>query len=139
MMMTHPSTIPDGKYTLTVYTLIKDGRFQDVIRLMKNELGLQPRNRAGLSLLAYSYYQIQEFALAADTYEKLSKFYPDIHEYRLYYAQALYKSAQYQAAQKACHSIAEAQEFGPKVRLLKLIFDKAKSRFLSPDLYSIPF
>ena len=39
------------------------------------------------------------------SYEELVKLYPDNDDYRLYYAQALYKSGQYIAAQKACASI----------------------------------
>ena len=60
--------IPEGKYTLTIYSFIRDGRFQDVIKILSNELGTSPKNRAALSLLGYSYYQIQDFPAASDWY-----------------------------------------------------------------------
>ena len=63
-------------------------------------------------------------------YERLSKFCPDIKEYRFYYAQALYKSMQLSAAQKVCRSLAEEKDFESKV--LKL---EAAIKF---DLQDIP-
>jgi tetratricopeptide repeat protein 30 len=44
--------IQEGKYTTTVYSYIRDGRYLEVIRLMKNELGNNVKSRAALSLLA---------------------------------------------------------------------------------------
>lgn len=111
-------SIGEGKYTQTVYSYIRDGRFYEVIRLMKNEVSTHSKSRAALSLLAYSYYQVQDYASASDTYERLSKFYPEVMEYRFYYAQSLYKSAQYPVAQKVSHSI-ESPEFSARVRFLK--------------------
>jgi tetratricopeptide repeat protein 30 len=62
-------------------------------------------------------------------YERLSKFYPDIKEYRFYYAQSLYKSNQSAAAQKVCHSLAEEKEF--QSRVLKL---EAAIKFDAQDI-----
>jgi tetratricopeptide repeat protein 30 len=82
-----------------------------------------------LSLLGYCYYQIQDYASASDVYEKLSKFYPDIKEYRFYYAQSLYKSNQPAPAQKVCHSLAEEKDF--HYRVLKL---EAAIKFDAQDI-----
>ena len=49
------------------------------------------QSRAALSLLAYCYYQIQDYVNASDLYEQLSGMCPDQEQYKIYYAQALYK------------------------------------------------
>jgi tetratricopeptide repeat protein 30 len=50
------------------------------------------------------------------SYEELVNLVPDVDEYRLYYAQSLYKSGQYESAQKACSSC-ENQEFQERVNM----------------------
>lgn len=67
---------------------------------MTNELQFSPRNRAALSLLAYCYFYIQDYAQAADMYDQLSKLYPDVTQYRLYHAQCLLKAGLYLEASK---------------------------------------
>lgn len=79
--------------------------------------------------MGYCYYQTQDYASASDVYERLSKFYPEIKEYRFYYAQSLYKSNQPSAAQKVCHSLAEEKDFHSRV--LKL---EAAIKFDSQDI-----
>ncbi|KAJ3409648.1 Tetratricopeptide repeat protein 30A [Chytridiales sp. JEL 0842] len=106
--------VPEGKYTATIYTYIKDGRFQDVIKILNNELQTFPKNRAALSLIGYCYYQVQDYANASICYEQLVRAYPEIDDYRLYYAQSLYKSGQYQPALKACMSL-ENPEYAQKI------------------------
>lgn len=49
------------------------------------------QSRAALSLLAYCYFYMQDFVNAANCYEHLTIIFPDIEDYRLYYAQALYQ------------------------------------------------
>ena len=87
--------IQDGQYTATVYTLIREGRLEDVVGILNKELQLAPRSRAALSLLGYCYYSMQDFSMAATMYEQLVRYYPDNEEYRLYHAQSLLKSAAY--------------------------------------------
>ncbi|KAJ3278898.1 Tetratricopeptide repeat protein 30A, partial [Borealophlyctis nickersoniae] len=106
--------VPEGKYTYTIYSYIRDGRFLDVIKILSNELGTFPKSRAALSLLGYCYFQIQEYGEAANCYEQLVRHFPEADEYRLYYAQSLYKAGQYVPAQKACQTI-ENPEMGDKV------------------------
>ena len=50
------------------------------------------QSRAGLSLLGYCYYYTQEYALAAECYEQLTKQFPNYPEYRLNHAQSLYNA-----------------------------------------------
>ena len=124
--------IGEGKITLTIYSFIRDGRFHDVIKILSNEVGSY-QSRAALSLLGYCYYQVQEYHTACDwyrissiesniySYEELVKLFPDNHDYRLYYAQSLYKSGQYVAAQKACAAI-DNPTMTSQVRFLILRF-----------------
>ena len=57
--------IPEGKITATIYTFIRDGRFQDVIKILSTE-SASTKTRASLSLLGYCNYQVQEYSSAAD-------------------------------------------------------------------------
>uniref|UniRef100_A0A4W3IZ88 Tetratricopeptide repeat protein 30 n=1 Tax=Callorhinchus milii TaxID=7868 RepID=A0A4W3IZ88_CALMI len=59
------------------------------------------QSRAALSLLAYCYFQIQEFSNAADCYEQLIQIHPEVDDYKLYHAQSLYKACMYSEAMKA--------------------------------------
>lgn len=95
--------VPDGEYTKTVYTLIREQKYSEVINILSNELQFSPRNRAALSLLGYCYFQIQDYGNAADCYDQLTKFFSEcdsINNYRLYHAQSLFKAAMYNDALK---------------------------------------
>jgi tetratricopeptide repeat protein 30 len=48
--------VPDGQYTQTIYSLIRDQKYHEVIDILTNELQFSPRNRAALSLLGFSYF-----------------------------------------------------------------------------------
>lgn len=50
-------------------------------------------------------YKIDELS----SYDDLVRHYPEIDAYKLYHAQALYKSGQYAAAQKACLGIENSE------------------------------
>ncbi|XP_069814448.1 intraflagellar transport protein 70A [Dendropsophus ebraccatus] len=93
--------IKDGEYTATIYKLIKEGRYGEAVQILSIELQKQYRSRAGLSLLGYCYYQMQDFVNAADCYEQLMQINPEVEEYKLYYAQSLYKACMYPEAMKA--------------------------------------
>eukprot|EP00232_Nephroselmis_pyriformis_P023531 CAMPEP_0182867166 /NCGR_PEP_ID=MMETSP0034_2-20130328/8574_1 /TAXON_ID=156128 /ORGANISM="Nephroselmis pyriformis, Strain CCMP717" /LENGTH=659 /DNA_ID=CAMNT_0024999505 /DNA_START=4 /DNA_END=1983 /DNA_ORIENTATION=- len=93
--------IPDGQYTATIYGYIRDGKFDDAIRVLSAELENFPNSRAALSLLGYCYYQGQNFPMAASMYEALCRISPEVEEYKLYHAQALFKAGLYPEAEKA--------------------------------------
>ena len=93
--------VRDGNKTQVVYTLLRDGKCQEAVTFLNTELQNHPKSRAALSLLAYAYYYLQDFASAAQTYETLNKYHPGVEQYKVYYAQALYKASQYEEATKA--------------------------------------
>ncbi|XP_040209040.1 tetratricopeptide repeat protein 30A isoform X1 [Rana temporaria] len=93
--------IKDGEYTATIYKMIKEGRYTEAVHILSIELQKQYRSRAGLSLLGYCYFQMQDFVNAADCYEQLMQINPEVDEYKLYYAQSLYKACMYPEAMKA--------------------------------------
>lgn len=70
------------------------------------------QSRAALSVLAYAYYQMQDFVNASDCYEQLSTLHPEVEEYRLYYAQSLYKACLFQEAMKVACMIDQPQYQG---------------------------
>ncbi|XP_052264590.1 tetratricopeptide repeat protein 30A-like isoform X2 [Dreissena polymorpha] len=95
--------IKEGEFTSTIYGMIKDQRFSEAVQVLNTQLQTHQRSRAALSLLGYCYYQKQDFVNASDCYEQLSIMHPEIEDYKLYYAQALYKACLYQEAMKvAC-------------------------------------
>lgn len=45
-MVSSAFNIPEDKITETIYSMIRDGRYDDVIRYMKNQLSSSPKSRA---------------------------------------------------------------------------------------------
>ncbi|KAH9519738.1 Tetratricopeptide repeat protein 30A [Bulinus truncatus] len=83
--------------------MIKDQKFTEAIQVLSHHLQGETKSRAALSLLAYCYYQVQDFVNASDCYEQLAALHPEVEDYRLYYAQSLHKACLYQEAMKvAC-------------------------------------
>lgn len=95
----------EGNYTATIYGLIREQRYADAARILSMELQNFPRSRAALSLLAYCYYYMQDFRSAALTYEQLVRLHPEVDDYKLYYAQALYKAGLYEDALRAASRV----------------------------------
>lgn len=113
-------TLPTGQYTSTIYTAIKEQRYNDAIDILQIEYQNFPRSRAALSLLGYCYYHIADFASAAQSYEQLVGICPDVEEYKLYYAQSLYKAGIYPDAQRASIRV-EGEQFSQRVLMLQSI------------------
>ncbi|XP_054418695.1 LOW QUALITY PROTEIN: tetratricopeptide repeat protein 30A-like [Pteronotus mesoamericanus] len=111
--------IPDGEFTAVVYRLIRDSRYADAVQLLGGELQRIPRSRAGLSLLGYCYYRLQEFALAAECYEQLSQLHPELEQYRLYQAQALYKACLYPEATRVAFLLLDNPAYHSRVLRLQ--------------------
>ncbi|KAI9203537.1 uncharacterized protein BJ171DRAFT_623875 [Polychytrium aggregatum] len=110
--------IPEGRYTYTIYSYIRDGRYADVIKILGNEMQTFSKSRAALSLMGWCYYMNGDFGEAANCYEQLVRYHPEVDDYRLYYAQSLLKSGQYAASLKACQMI-ENPELGEKILKLQ--------------------
>lgn len=53
--------VQEGKYTQTIYTLIRDRKYKEVIKIVSTYLDTDPHNRAALSLLGYNHYMLEEF------------------------------------------------------------------------------
>eukprot|EP00026_Physarum_polycephalum_P004296 Phypoly_transcript_04314.p1 GENE.Phypoly_transcript_04314~~Phypoly_transcript_04314.p1 ORF type:complete len:657 (+),score=128.79 Phypoly_transcript_04314:100-2070(+) len=115
--MTSLKKIAEGQYTTTIYGLINEGKYVEVVALLQRELEDFQGNRAALSLLGYSFYMLQNYAGAASCYEQLAKAYPDVNEYKIYHSQSLYKAGVYQEAQKVAQSVQDEQY---TQRMLKL-------------------
>ncbi|KAF6116760.1 tetratricopeptide repeat domain 30B [Phyllostomus discolor] len=111
--------IPDGEFTAVVYRLIRDSRYAEAVQLLGGELQRIPRSRAGLSLLGYCYYRLQEFALAAECYEQLSQLHPELEQYRLYQAQALYKACLYPEATRVAFLLLDNPAYHSRVLRLQ--------------------
>ena len=62
------------------------------MRILQYELQRTPNSRSALSLLGYCYYTTQDFAMAAECYDKLTQIAPEHTDYKLYHAQALYNA-----------------------------------------------
>jgi thioredoxin-like negative regulator of GroEL len=63
--------ILDGNKTASVYTMLRDGKYQEAARFLLQETQSHPKSRAALALLGYCYYYMQDFQNAASTYETL--------------------------------------------------------------------
>ncbi|KAM9360492.1 intraflagellar transport protein 70A isoform 2-T2 [Symphorus nematophorus] len=95
------TAIKDGEYTATIYKLIRDGQYVEAIQILNGQLQKHTKSRAALSLLGYCYYHIQDFTNSAECYEQLTQLHPEVEEYKVYYAQSLYKAGAYAEATKA--------------------------------------
>ncbi|XP_019745483.1 intraflagellar transport protein 70A isoform X1 [Hippocampus comes] len=98
-------TIKDGEYTATIYKLIKDSQYVEAIHILNSQLQKHTRSRAALSLLGFCYYHVQDFSGAAECYEQLTQLHPEVEDYRVYYAQSLYKAGAYAEATKASFAL----------------------------------
>lgn len=108
----------EGTYTSTVYNMIRDHRYDEVVEILNTQLDEFPRSRAALSLMAYCYYHMGDYASAARAYEQLTKVCPGVEEYRIYHAQSLYKAGLYADAQKLC-SLIDSEQHQQRVRKLQ--------------------
>ncbi|XP_054463698.1 tetratricopeptide repeat protein 30A [Anoplopoma fimbria] len=95
------AAIKDGEFTATIYKLIKDSQYVEAIHILNGQLQKHTKSRAALSLLGFCYYHIQDFTNSAECYEQLTQLHPEVEEYKVYYAQSLYKAGAYPEATKA--------------------------------------
>lgn len=103
-----------------------------LLRILKNKLCffLILQSKAGLSLLGYCCYQVQDFFNAATCYEQLTTAHGgEQEEYKLYWAQSLYQAGLYANAMKVCGQISNNSKL--KGKALKL---EAAIRFAEEDM-----
>jgi tetratricopeptide repeat protein 30 len=110
---------PEGTLTSLVYGHIRDGNYDEAIRILTLELQNFPRSRAALSLLGWCHYASCDFRSAAQAYEALTRAHPDVESYRVYHAQALYKAGLYPEALKACQRVGDSEQYAGRVRALQ--------------------
>lgn len=109
--------VQEGTFTSTVYSYIRDHQYEEAVELLAMQLDEFPRSRAALSLMAYCRYMMGDFAESAALYEQLVKCCPGVDEYRVYYAQALYKAGAYAESSKMC-AMMDSEQY--ELRLVKL-------------------
>lgn len=109
--------IKDGEFTSTIYGMIKDGKYHEVIRILQYEVQRAPTNRAALSLLGYCYYFSQDFINAVDAYSQLSQLFPNFPEYKVYHAQSLYNAFMLPEALQVVSTIEEEHLLGDVIKL----------------------
>eukprot|EP00823_Brevimastigomonas_motovehiculus_P004022 TRINITY_DN2574_c0_g1_i1.p1 TRINITY_DN2574_c0_g1~~TRINITY_DN2574_c0_g1_i1.p1 ORF type:complete len:661 (+),score=182.05 TRINITY_DN2574_c0_g1_i1:50-2032(+) len=99
----------EGNKTNVIYSLIRDMKYADAIKQLNVEVSKHPRSRSALSLLGYCFYHQQDFKSAANVYDQLVRFHPDVSDYKVYYAQSLYKAGLYPEASKASTAVEDQQ------------------------------
>ncbi|XP_076234941.1 tetratricopeptide repeat domain 30 isoform X2 [Calliopsis andreniformis] len=111
--------IKDGEYTKTIYTMIKEQRYAETIKVLIVLLDSYPSSRPCLSLLAHCYFYTQDFIASAQCYEKLVQLCPSENIYKLYHAQSLHQACIYQEAWTICSNIVNQSNLEFKVKKLQ--------------------
>lgn len=88
-------------------------------------------SRAGLSLLAYCYFYIQDFNSAANYYEQLTEIYPDNDDYKLYYAQTLYQACLFDEAFQISNKLVNNEDYKGVVTKLQAAIKYSQEDVLS--------
>ncbi|XP_076749464.1 tetratricopeptide repeat domain 30 [Xylocopa sonorina] len=111
--------IKDGEYTKTIYSMIKEQRYAETIKVLITLLDIYPTSRPCLSLLAHCYFYTQDFIASAQCYEKLVQLCPNESIYKLYHAQSLHQACMYQEAWTICSNIINQDNLEFKVKKLQ--------------------
>ena len=119
-----------GQYTSTIYGYIRDGLYEEAISILQSEQQNFPRSRAALSLLGYCYYRVNDFGSAVQAYDQLLTICPDVEEYKLYYAQSLYKAGMFSDATKAAVRV-ESEQYRQRRIMLQAIIKYNQDDFVS--------
>ncbi|CAB4062878.1 TTC30 [Lepeophtheirus salmonis] len=90
--------VPFGGYKMS--GIGKRKWYNEAINILNYIYDSNPTSRAALSLLGHCYYYTQDFVNAANCYEQLTNYYPEVDDYRVYYAQSLYQACLYEEAMK---------------------------------------
>lgn len=113
--------ISEGNFTSTIYGYIKEKKYNEAIEVLTLQRYAHPNSRAALSLLAFCYFQTQDFVQASDCYEQLSQLCPNHPTYRLHFALCLHRAGLNEAAMQVAASLAaETEQSEKKERVVKL-------------------
>ncbi|OQR69400.1 tetratricopeptide repeat protein 30A-like [Tropilaelaps mercedesae] len=116
-------------YTRTVYEMLRDGRYEDAVAFLGDQLQLNPSSRPALSLLAYSHYRLQDYVNAANCYEQLAILSPDeetSRQYRLHYANTLYQASLFDEAYKVTLQMEDIPELKLPLHKLRAAIEYAR-------------
>ena len=97
--------VAEGTFTKVIYGLIKDENYEDAVTILAEQLSEFPDNRAALSLLAFCHNALGDFLSAATYYEKLSRLWPSVEDYKYHYVQSMYKAGALPEALRAAQSL----------------------------------
>ena len=117
-------------FSRTVYTLIGDENYNDALKILESELHTFPESTAIHSLIAYCYYQKDEFQKACQSYAKLVQLNPTNDQYKLLHAQCLYKTEQYYDAMRVSFGV-QSPDLKSKTSILQ-----AAIRYAENDIQS---
>lgn len=135
MAVANISTLLDTRaVTATVYGLIRDKRYLQALAILNSLLALFPNSRAALSLLAYCQYHSQDYQSSSGTYFKLMELCPDSDEYKLYYAQSMYKAGEVDLAADILATMKFQTEQSRHLSAVLKFDSNEKSIPVSPDL-----
>ncbi|XP_050301582.1 tetratricopeptide repeat protein 30A isoform X2 [Anthonomus grandis grandis] len=109
---------------------IKDNRFSQAIKVLHG-IPESSSSRAGLSLLAYCYFYIQDFNNAASYYEQLTEMFPENDDYKLYYTQSLYQACLYDQAFQVSNNLLENKSFVGQITKLQAAIKYSQEDVLS--------
>ena len=123
--------ISEGHFTSTIYGYIKERKYAEAIEVLTMQRYAHPTSRAALSLLAFCYFQMQDFVQASDCYEQLSQLCPNHPTYRLHFAFCLHRAGLNEAAMQVAAAVAaETNQETNRERVVKL---QAAIRYSSDD------
>lgn len=101
--------IGEGQYTSAIYGYLMERKYSDAIEILTIQRYAHPTSRAALSLLAFCYFQTQDFVQASDCYEQLAQLCPNHPTYRLHFAHCLHRAGLNDAAMQIAVSVANAE------------------------------
>lgn len=121
---------PTENYTRNIYTLLGDQNYNEVIRILENELHSFPDSTAIYSIMGYCYWQQEDFAKATTSYQKLVQLNPNNDSYKLHLAHCQYKTDQYYEAIRTSSGV-QSPKLKSQVSLLQ-----AAIRYAEEDIQS---
>ena len=126
-------------FSRTVYTLIGDENYNDALKILESELHTFPESTAIHSLIAYCYYQKDEFQKACQSYAKLVQLNPTNDQYKLLHAQCLYKTEQYYDAMRVSFGV-QSPDLKSKTSILQAAIRYAENdiqSYVNPTMWNL--
>lgn len=113
---------------------IQQHRFEDAVRALKSALVHLPDDRIVLEQLGFAHTRLRQFSEASLVFEKLSRLFPDLSQYRINQAICHVHSGDPRAALAALDSVMD--ESKPDLQLIGLRTDILKSLDRAKDAFN---